>query len=136
MSVRVSQFLQISRRRKPRAGIVPGQGPYLYSYGMNDSLAANVKSFSARTRIGIWRAPSRKILLTEVWERVCTAPIWDYGVELAWRHGAGFSRGTNVFASPGKKMGVNVSAAFLDGHADAVDDDFACNLFQARPEAQ
>ena len=86
---------------------------------MNDGLAANVTApYSARTKISAWRAPSRKILVTEIWEKVCTAPVWDYGVELAWRHGTGFSRGINVFASPGKKMGVNVSAVFLDGHAE------------------
>jgi len=122
--------------RKPRAGIVAGQGPYLYSYGMNDGLAANVKGFSARSKITIWRAQSQKILLTESFEQYNTAAVWSAAAELAWRHGSGRSRGANIFGEPGKKMGTNVSAVFLDGHAEGVDDDFACNRFQYRPEMQ
>jgi hypothetical protein len=121
--------------RKPGISIRAGQGPFLYSYAMNDGTAANVKPpASARTRISQWRSTARKILLTEMFEEWNTAPAWAYAVELAWRHGTGVSHGTNAFRSPGKKMGTNVSAVFIDGHAEGINDDFACNLFQVRPD--
>jgi prepilin-type N-terminal cleavage/methylation domain-containing protein len=122
--------------RTPRLGITAGQGPYLYSYGMNDGLGVNSISTGQqfRTKITMWRSPQRKILLTESLEKYNKSPVWDYGIELAWRHGTGFSKGVNAFAKVGKKMGVNVSAVFLDGHAEGVNDDQACNLFQVRPE--
>jgi hypothetical protein len=37
--------------RKPHIGIDPGQGPYLYSYGMNSALALNASGLSWRTKI-------------------------------------------------------------------------------------
>ena len=114
----------------------PGQGPYLYSYNMNDAVGSNDRSGSAvRTKITWWRAPSRKILLTEVLERDNTTPTWNYGQPLARRHGAAISRG-NVYAAPGQRMGMNVSALFIDGHAEGINDDFACNTLQIRPGAQ
>jgi prepilin-type processing-associated H-X9-DG protein len=33
-------------------------------------------------------------------------------------------------------MGINVSAAFFDGHAESVDEDFACQLFHGRPDME
>jgi hypothetical protein len=121
--------------RKAHPAIAPGQGPYLYSYAMNDALACNMQTAIARTKITVWRAPSRRILLTEVLEKYTDAPVWDYAAPLAWRHGTSISRG-NVFLATGEKMGTNVSAAFLDGHADAINDDCACNEFQIRSQAQ
>jgi len=123
--------------RKAAPGIAPGQGPYLYSYAMNDAIAGNSKPYPGgpRWKLSQWHAASRKILLTEVLEKYSTCAAWNYGVELTWRHGTGISKGTNAFLSPGKKMGVNVSAIFLDGHAEGVNDDFACNIFQIRPLA-
>jgi prepilin-type N-terminal cleavage/methylation domain-containing protein len=121
--------------RKARVGILPGQGPYLYSYGMNDAIGENVRSGQLRTKISWWRAPWRKILLTEVLETYNTAPVWDYAGELAWRHGTAVSRGNYVLA-PGNRMGRNVSTAFIDGHAEGIDDDFACNIYQIRPRMQ
>ncbi len=76
-----------------------------------------------------------KIMLTEVLEKYNTAPAWDSGVPLAHRHGTATPRmgqgitGLNV-------MGINVSAVFMDSHAEGVDEDFACRLFQAQPDAQ
>lgn len=115
--------------RKTHIGIMPGQGPYLYSYNMNDALAENVRSGQVRTKITQWHQVSRKILLTEVQEIWNQAPVWDYGSPLTWRHGTGISVG-NEFLSPGKKMGTNVSAVFLDAHAEPVSDDVACQTFQ------
>jgi len=121
--------------RKPHPGIVAGQGPYLYSYGMNSALALNLKSFSARTRITQWRAPARKIMLTEMTEKYVDAGWWSPGAYLAWRHGTAISRGTpNGLLAPGARMGTNVSAVFVDGHAEGINDDFACNFSQDRPD--
>jgi prepilin-type N-terminal cleavage/methylation domain-containing protein len=119
--------------RKPHLGIVAGQGPYLYSYGMNESLALNVRSSSARTRITQWRAAARKIMFTEMSEKYIDAGWWGPSAPLAWRHGTAISRG-NFFLSRGQRMGTNVSAAFLDGHAEGISDDLACNFSQARPD--
>jgi hypothetical protein len=121
--------------RKPHVGIEPGQGPYLYSYGMNDAIGQNVISGQLRTKIFWWRAPWRKILLTEMREKYIDSSVWDCAAPLAWRHGTATSRG-NVFLSAGQKMGANVSAVFIDGHADRIDDDFACNQIQIRPKAE
>jgi hypothetical protein len=82
-----------------------------------------------------WRAASRKLMLTEKKEEFNDSPVWDYGTPLAWRHGTGVSRG-NAFLQLGQRMGVNVSAVFIDGHADAINDDIACRRFHIRPEEQ
>jgi prepilin-type N-terminal cleavage/methylation domain-containing protein len=122
--------------RKTLIGISSGQGPYLYSYGMNAALATNVRPYpGARTRISQWRASTRKIMLTERRETTIGEPVWSYAASLAWRHGTGVSRG-NARLSAGARMGVNVSAVFLDGHAEGINDDVACNVFQERPEAR
>ena len=71
--------------RKPHIGIEPGQGPYLYSYGMNGSLALNVGDRSVRTK------PARKIMLTEMRELYTDAGWWSPGAPLAWRHGRPFA---------------------------------------------
>jgi prepilin-type N-terminal cleavage/methylation domain-containing protein len=42
-----------------------GQGPYLYSYSMNSALAENIRGGPYDTKITRWRAPARKIMLTE-----------------------------------------------------------------------
>jgi prepilin-type N-terminal cleavage/methylation domain-containing protein len=54
--------------RKPHIGINPGQGPYLYSYNMNEALAINIRGLSWRSKVTKWRSPARKIMLTEVRE--------------------------------------------------------------------
>jgi prepilin-type N-terminal cleavage/methylation domain-containing protein len=126
--------------RKPRNSALPGQGPYLYSYGMNDALAENVRSGpTARTKIVQWRSPSRKILITEM--RNPTSASWGYGAPLTWSHGTTrFHDNHPGFPDLafGAKIGANVSAAFIDGHAEATDDNFANKVgrLQYRPEAQ
>jgi prepilin-type N-terminal cleavage/methylation domain-containing protein len=121
--------------RKPHIGINPGQGPYLYSYNMNDALAINIGGLSWRTKITQWRSPARKIMLTEMREIYTDAGWWGSSAPLAWRHGTATSRGTpNGLLRPGDRMGANVSAAFIDGHAEGINDDFACNFAQSRAD--
>jgi len=125
--------------RKAAPSIVPGQGPYLYSYGMNDALAVNAKGSASspqtRRKITQWRASSRKIAITELWEKVNTCPAWATSVPLARRHGTGRAHGLG-YTPAGQTMGINVSAAFIDGHGESVTEDTACSLFQARPDSQ
>lgn len=123
--------------RSSDPSISKGQGPYLYSYAMNDALACNVnpKFYTDRTKLTQWRSPSRKILLIEVLERDNTAPAWNVAVPLARRHGKGIAHGDNyctVNASNNNVMGTNVSAAFLDGHVEGTNDDLACRLVGAQ----
>ena len=123
--------------RKPHPGIAPGQGPYLYSYAMNRSAGVNARPLGARVgtkKITQWRAPARKILLTERFEQSNTAPAWDGG-PLARRHGTGVSRGAE-YVTAGSAMATYASAMFFDNHVDSVTDDFACNLFHFRPERE
>jgi prepilin-type N-terminal cleavage/methylation domain-containing protein len=127
--------------RTARPGIVAGQGPYLYSYGMNESLGINDKPLASplRTKITQWRAPSRKIMLTETLERDCTMPVWDYGAPITHRHGTTKFQGNvpgNPDFAPGASVGANASAMFLDGHAEAVDQDLAFDPIHQRPEAK
>jgi prepilin-type N-terminal cleavage/methylation domain-containing protein len=118
--------------RKPATGIRPGQGAYLYSYSMNERAARNAPNGGGiRTKLEQWHSSSRKILLTEMLESDSTCPVWNYGCRLARRHGKGVSRG-NFYSEPGWPMGVNVSAEFMDGHAESVNDDFALNVYQGR----
>jgi hypothetical protein len=120
--------------RKPGLAIIPGQGPYLYSYNMNDCAGVNVKtpSVAGRTKINQWRSPSRKILLTEIAEDINTAAAWAQN-RLARRHGTAISRGLG-YTLVGRVMGTNVSAAFFDGHADSINEDYARRLFHGRPD--
>ena len=122
--------------RKTHPAIAPGQGPYLYSYNMNGNLGLNgIEYPGGRTKITQWRAPARKIMLTEMREIYTDAGWWRWAAPLAWRHGTAISRG-NAFLSAGQKMGTNVSAAFIDGHAEGINDDFACNRFHGQSWAQ
>ena len=62
------------------AAISPGQGPYMYSYAMNVGVGVNVKPPATwRTKITQWRSPARKILLTELLEKINTAPASSHG---------------------------------------------------------
>ena len=54
----VTHPVRIISSRQTQPGIVPGQGPYLYSYSMNDALARNTNRGTDRTKMNIWRAPS------------------------------------------------------------------------------
>jgi prepilin-type N-terminal cleavage/methylation domain-containing protein len=120
--------------RKTYPGISHGQGPYLYSYGMNGYLAQNVREGAPqgqRSKITQWRAPSRKIMLSEGTGDIpgtFHTPWWHYGAPLTRRHGkARFHKNIpgNPEMSYGNTLGANVSAVFLDGHTDSIDQDFA-----------
>ncbi len=114
--------------RNAPPGIAPGQGPFLYSYAMNFMLGENMKEWpGARTKISQWRTPSSKIMLTEPGSKY-EGSVWNYvGGPLARRHGTGRFHG-NVPGNPamqfGAMLGINVSAVFVDGHAEAIDQDF------------
>jgi hypothetical protein len=113
----------------------PGQSLYLYSYNLNDSVGLNTRGGWGRTKINQWRSPSRKILLTEVAEHLSTSGAWA-GTPLTQRHGTGISRGGGTPGTPaGRRIGINVSAAFFDGHAESTDEDYARRfLFHRRPD--
>jgi general secretion pathway protein G len=113
--------------RKPRNGIMPGQGPYLYSYALNASAGENLTAFPGyRTKITQWRAPARKLLLTENREPVNFAPLWG-GSQLAQRHGKGMSGG--------RVIATRASMLFFDQHAESVSDEIIDNyLFHLRPD--
>jgi prepilin-type N-terminal cleavage/methylation domain-containing protein len=118
--------------------IAPGQGPYLYSYSMNDALANNVRGGPYLTKITKWRAPARKIMLTEGWEKYAP-PRWDPLLPLTKRHGTVRFRKHfpgNLTLFSGAIVGANVSAVFLDGHADSVDQRFAVDPIHGAIDAQ
>ena len=118
--------------RVPPPGIVPGQGPYLYSYAQNGAIAYGLKF---RTKITSWHETSRKILYTE--PIIGNGPVyfagsgWNYGTPLSQRHGKAISR-----IRKKEVMGTNVSTVFIDGHAEGVDEDFANSDFQQQPWSQ
>jgi prepilin-type N-terminal cleavage/methylation domain-containing protein len=131
--------------RKTYPSIAAGQGPYVYSYSMNDALGQNVKGAEPRgyrTKLSRWRSPSRKVMLTEGTgdlPRSFYSASWHYDAPLTRRHGIGrFHKNIpgNPAMSFGAKLGVNVSAAFLDGHADSIDQDFAYNPIHGSREAR
>jgi len=121
--------------RKPAPAAVPGQGPYRYSYNLNNSVGLNTRGGWGRTKINQWRSPSRKILLTEQAEDICTSGAWSRN-RLTQRHGTGISRGSGTPGTPaGRRIGINVMALFFDGHAESTDEDYARrNLFHGRPD--
>jgi prepilin-type N-terminal cleavage/methylation domain-containing protein len=131
--------------RKAYPGIAAGQGPYLYSYSMNDYLAQNIWAGSPagwRTNLIRWRSPARKIMLTEGTgdlPRSFYVPSWYYASPLTRRHGiARFHKNIPGFPemSFGAKLGVNVSAVFLDGHAQSIDQDFAYDPIHASKQGR
>jgi hypothetical protein len=120
--------------RRTLQGISHGQGPYLYSYMLNARLAMNVRLGVFRTKLGQWRKPSNKIMMTEGWERFPT-PGWEWTVPLTQRHGSSRFHGNvgNPVLYVGAMAGANVSAAFVDGHAEAIDQNFAYRVIHDRP---
>lgn len=117
--------------RKTFPGISKGQGPYLYSYGMNVSTASNaIGTQVGRTKLSQWRAPANKILITESF--YVYKPVWSYAAPLSQNHGTAISRNTKLV------MASQANAVFMDGHATAIDDDFVIDsgLTQSLPEAQ
>jgi prepilin-type N-terminal cleavage/methylation domain-containing protein len=124
--------------RKAALGISAGQGPYMFSYNMNDSLGRNIDLTigpQMRTKILQWHATSRKIMLTEILDKWNTGPAWAPGINLTRRHGTAVSRG-NAYGPPGRVMGAKVSAVFMDGHAGGVDDDVGSSTLQMSPTEQ
>ena len=121
--------------RKTLPGISNGQGPYLYSYAINLAVGANFKPYGAwgphwgpwGRRINQWRAPWKKILLTEA---LGGSPNWGWADPLARNHGVGIFH-KNVPGDPnmaqGGPMGIRVSTFFLDGHVEGIDQDFSYN---------
>jgi prepilin-type N-terminal cleavage/methylation domain-containing protein/prepilin-type processing-associated H-X9-DG protein len=128
--------------RKTRTSSVPGQGPYLYSYGMNTNMARNWRPYGLyphSSKITQWRVPSKKIVLGEpnpVW---VLEPLFGYTVPLAQRHGSAVFHG-NVPGFPqllyGVKNGSNASIAFLDGHVESLDQDAVFDRMLFEPEAR
>lgn len=113
---------------KPTSGLSAGQGPYLYSYSMDGHLGANINPYpGARTKITQWRSPSHKVMLTERGEKE-RAAAWVSVSPITTRHGSYALRG-NVPGTPelarGSTVGKNVNTAFIDGHAETIDMDFA-----------
>jgi prepilin-type N-terminal cleavage/methylation domain-containing protein len=109
------------------------EGPYLYSYNMNDNAASNFSPYGlyrSSSRISQWRVPSKKILLTEGSEAFLLQPAINYASPLAQRHGTAPFHG-NVPGFPqlarGMMNGSNASTVFMDGHAVGIDQDFAFN---------
>jgi prepilin-type N-terminal cleavage/methylation domain-containing protein len=106
-------------------------GPYLYSYAMNDHAGRNFKPYGkyvAHGKLVRWRAPWKKILLTENDDAGHMHPVTGYTSPLTRRHGSIVFRG-NVPSFPemtyGTKHGSNVSTVFMDGHAEGIDQNFA-----------
>jgi hypothetical protein len=96
---------------------------------MNLVLAENLIPYPGRrTKITQWRAPAKKIMLSETLEKFNIHPVWAYSGPLTWRHGTGvFHKHLEGFPEMtfGSKAGTNVSAFFIDGHTESVDQDFS-----------
>jgi len=114
--------------RKPIPAVAAGQGAYLYSYSINENVGSNVRTLpGARTKRGQWHRPGERILITELNSElpaVFPQPVWGYVDPLTRRHGQGISRKTHAV------MGVNVSAAFMDGHVQGIDEDLSNDIWQ------
>jgi prepilin-type N-terminal cleavage/methylation domain-containing protein len=116
------------------------EGPYMYSYSMNDALGRNLKGpLMARTKIYWWRAPERKIMISEDREIPYRSAVWSYAGSVAGRHGTEPFLG-NVPGDPnlarGARVGKAASAVFVDGHAGNVGQEFIMDMFQATPGAR
>jgi prepilin-type processing-associated H-X9-DG protein len=65
------------------------------------------------------------------------APTWSYADRLAWRHGTTKPRVIRIDVGvPITVIGSRVSAVFLDGHAEGIDEDFSYNIVQFQPDGQ
>ena len=69
-------------------------------------------------------------MLTEAWEKYPDGAWGSYSTPLTQRHGTERFH-SNAAGNPnlalGVKVGINVSAAFLDGHAASIDQEAAFN---------
>jgi prepilin-type N-terminal cleavage/methylation domain-containing protein len=115
--------------RKTRGTVA--EGPYLYSYNMNDNAARNYHPYRAypfSSKITHWRVASKKILLTEGWEGSLFHPVISRASPLARRHGTVIFRGDipgHLTLRYGVQNGSNVSTVFMDGHAESIDQNVA-----------
>jgi len=121
--------------RKEWPGKAPGQGPYLYSYAMNEAAGPNRRPYPNRMsaylqKVTKWRAAYKKILLTEGHEPDTPGAAWNHFLSLPWRHGTTTGKGNLVNESPGRKIANNVSTFFVDGHAEGINEDQACTVEQ------
>jgi prepilin-type N-terminal cleavage/methylation domain-containing protein len=136
--------------RKPFPGSIAGQGGYLYSYSMNDTAARNLRPYPGwRTKITMWRAPSKKLLLTECTDDVSVvflgrtfyaypAASWNYTCLVPRRHGQTLFKGNipgNYWFAPGSVVGSWASTFFMDGHAAGIDQYFANDPAQGNAQA-
>jgi hypothetical protein len=95
---------------------------------MNQNVGINDKQLPGwRSKRAQWRRPAEKILFTEDLEMLplhYAGSSWGYASALTRRHGRAISHRT------GAVMGVNVSAVFMDGHVQAIDEDFSKDVGQ------
>lgn len=119
--------------RKTALGAALGQGPYLYSYAINSRLGGNYKPYASQSdgrRVTQWRASYKKIVVTESLYDATRQPSWDWSAPLTLRHGTSTFHGNipgNTYLQFGMQRGKNVSAVFLDGHGQSIDQDVACD---------
>lgn len=124
------------------------QGPYLYSYAINDRIGANLNPQSPsydllvkalpRTKFGQWPGRNGKSCSPRHWVETthpgtlvdeCGSPCTAQGLPLALRHGQRSGQNSIENQAPGqtalrgKTPGCNVSAVFFDGHAASIDED-------------
>jgi prepilin-type N-terminal cleavage/methylation domain-containing protein len=114
--------------RKVDPGDLPGQGTYLYSYAINQGVGQNnVPPVQLRTKRAQWRRPAEKVLFAEPLGPYYAAG-WGYMEWLTHRHGEGISTNTH------RPMGINASAAFMDGHVQGIDEDLLYDIKQNQPD--
>ena len=118
-------------QRSPQFNELPGQGLYLYSYGLNIRCGINWNKgvlqanpgLYGRTKYGDWRHPADKIMISEMLGP--TDGGFNGNVPLAWYHGKRTERDPAISPPVFRPFGMNVSAAFFDGHAESITEDFA-----------
>jgi type II secretory pathway pseudopilin PulG len=122
--------------RKPLATMTKAeqtsQGPYLYSYGINNDIGENLipPQNPGRTKRNQWRRPSTKILFSEDLNQqpnLYTQAVWNWTAKLTRHHGVGKSKQTHL------PMGINVTAGFMDGHVAPIDDEFSSDIANSIP---
>jgi prepilin-type N-terminal cleavage/methylation domain-containing protein len=118
---------------RTRPAITSGQGPYLYSYAINEEIGINYKpsiSPAKRTKRQQWHRQAERILFAEPRDQppnYYAAAPWSSGRGLTMVHGKGMSKVDHVV------IGTNATAGFMDGHVAGIDEDFASNIWQNQP---
>ena len=106
--------------------IALGQGKYRYSYTINQAVSSgNTHSTLQCTKAVQWTRTAEKILFSE--EIDPNDSRWaPPGDRLTTRHGSGFKQINPVTSYPvGSVCGLNINAAFVDGHAEPITQDYA-----------